>query len=243
MAQQTGVGESVSAALTWLSGYEDLRWHPPPVPDPAHRSLVIEQVLPLQHPGLLRYLTETRKLPVALGQRYLEEVHFRQQGAAYFALGFRNEQGGYALRNAYFKGASAHDIRFLAGRGPREGTAPRQAHVFEGVMDYLSLLALRGRERLQGDVVVLNGTSLVDRGVAALKRASYAKVYSWMDPGVGGRRAEERLQAGLSCPVLSMQGLYFQDEDLNGYLVRLRQSDTLRACQQHFQQALARWKR
>ena len=60
----------------------------------------------------------------------------------YQALAFANDAGGYEVRNARFKGSLGHkDITSLALPGSQ------RAAVFEGVFDFLSVLAHYGRER------------------------------------------------------------------------------------------------
>ena len=71
-----------------------------PVP-PHHESVItIEQICPLENPALLAYLTE-RSIDLAAARAHCSEVHYRVAGKSYFAIGFRNDAGGWELRNRF----------------------------------------------------------------------------------------------------------------------------------------------
>ena len=61
---------------------------------------------PITHPALCRYL-KTRKIPFEIAEKYCKEVHYELYGKKYFAIGFKNNAGGFELRNAHFKGSSS----------------------------------------------------------------------------------------------------------------------------------------
>ena len=58
----------------------------------------------------------------------VQEMYYRIGGKPYFALAFRNDSGGYELRNPRFKGSTSKDITHIRQQGePRE-----KCLVFEG---------------------------------------------------------------------------------------------------------------
>lgn len=121
----------------------------------AREAPCIEQVGPLSDVGLIDYLTRVRGIPLKLGARYLREVHYAVDGRDYRALGFRNESGGFELRNSLFKGTIGRkDCTYLV--------APERHDcvVFEGALDFLSSLAFFGKDRVAANVLVLNSVSL-----------------------------------------------------------------------------------
>ena len=78
-------------------------------------------------------------------------------GKPYFALAFRNDSGGYELRNPLFKGSiTSKDITHIRQQGDR---------VFRvrGFMDYLSFLTIRNRKPgntdCRQDYRILNSTA------------------------------------------------------------------------------------
>jgi len=44
------------------------------------------------------------------GKRYLEEIYYKIDPKNYFGLSFKNNSGGYEVRNRYFKGSSNRKI-------------------------------------------------------------------------------------------------------------------------------------
>ncbi|MDD4759587.1 MAG: CHC2 zinc finger domain-containing protein [Bacteroidaceae bacterium] len=60
----------------------------------------VEQFLPLH---LENYLLHERAIPLELS-KYLSTVYYSVKGRVYYAIGFKNDKGGFELRNAHFKG-------------------------------------------------------------------------------------------------------------------------------------------
>ena len=106
----------------------------------ARHILGISEELP---PHLQRYLQEERKIDLSLAKPYLRSVCYEVGGRTYIAIGFANRAGGYELRDdKTFKGTIApKDISVIAG------DANNVPHcIFEGFMDFLSYLTMKGKE-------------------------------------------------------------------------------------------------
>ena len=71
---------------------------PPTVP-----ALRMLSDIPLRHPALVSYLS-SRGIDPAIVPVYCREVHYAVGGHNYFAVGFRNDAGGWELRSEQFKG-------------------------------------------------------------------------------------------------------------------------------------------
>jgi DNA primase len=65
----------------------------------ANNYTIIE-VKDIQHPALLEYL-KSRK--VENQTTYLKEIHYQINDKSYFGIGFKNDSGGYEIRNKYSK--------------------------------------------------------------------------------------------------------------------------------------------
>lgn len=52
---------------------------------------------------------------------------------------------------------------------------------FEGVFDFLSVLAHYQQERAKSHVLILNSTSMADRGITRLHELGVKNVYAYMD--------------------------------------------------------------
>ncbi len=170
-------------------------------------SIVVEHVHPLDNPALLAYLTE-RGIDLAAACAHCSEVHYRVADKFYFAIGFRNDAGGWELRNRYFKGCTS--------KAPttRRGDYPT-CLVFEGFMDYLSFLTLKCTPNPPHNIVVLNSVTNLAKAVPFI--ASHKRVYTYLDNDEAGQKVTAELKA--ACRNLSDQSVHYRPHnDLNDYL-------------------------
>ena len=177
---------------------------------PSTRHILgISEELP---PHLQRYLQEERKIDLSLAKPYLRSVCYEVGGRTYIAIGFANRAGGYELRDdKTFKGTIApKDISVIAG------DANNVPHCFEGFMDFLSYLTMKGKEI--APCIVLNSVSNVHRAVTYLREHHIGCVRAFLDNDEAGRRAMQVLQsAGMSAEDMSRH--YGGYKDLNEYHV------------------------
>ncbi|NLX80345.1 MAG: hypothetical protein GXZ03_02125 [Proteiniphilum sp.] len=87
-------------------------------------------------------------------------------------------------------------------------------NLFEGFMDYLSLLTLQPSQA-NVSAVVLNSVSNFDRAIPFLSK--HSKINSFLDNDDAGRAALKKLQS-LKLPVEDISGRYSNFKDLNDYL-------------------------
>ena len=80
------------------------------------------------------------------------------------------------------------DITFLPNPGRHD------AAVFEGVFDFLSMLAHHGQERPSANVLVLNSIALIERGVARLDAHKIRRLYGYLDHDRAGGDTLELLR-------------------------------------------------
>lgn len=124
---------------------------------PQYQSFV-KKIIGLKHPALINYITKTRHIPLKIASQYLNEIHYSTSKGDFFSLGFKNISGGYELRNQSFKGCiGKKDISIC---GNRSGIV---AYVFEGFIDFLSLLASGRAVSDQACFFVLNSISLINQ--------------------------------------------------------------------------------
>jgi hypothetical protein len=118
--------------------------------DPDSGKIVILAERPLASDLLLNYL-EKRCIPVDIAQRFCQEVDFKLYNKEYTAIGFRNNKGGFELRNEYFKGSCSPKTTTFYDLGADMVT------VFEGFFDFLSFQVLQGKDdTLKTNFLVLN---------------------------------------------------------------------------------------
>ena len=65
-----------------------------------HKNYEILEIKNVQHSALLEYLNERK---VANQAKFIQEIHYRINGKNYFGIGFKNDSGGYEIRNKYAK--------------------------------------------------------------------------------------------------------------------------------------------
>lgn len=176
---------------------------------PAERisSIIVKQVQPLENPALLAYLTE-RGINLETAKVYCSEVHYSVADKSYFAIGFRNDAGGWELRNRYFKGCTS--------KAPttRNSGYPT-CLVFEGFIDLLSYLTLKHDPNPPHDLVVLNSVANLLKAVPFI--TSHEQVYAYLDNDDAGRKATADLKA--ACRSISDQSVHYRPHnDLNDYL-------------------------
>ncbi len=184
------------------------------VNEPTPSRLIILSDRELTHPALLGYLTG-RGIDPSIARTYCREVHYTIGGKEYFAIGFRNDAGGWELRNPRFKGSSTPKNITTLDNGSDT------AMVFEGFIDFLSYLSLKGNPTPSIDTTVLNSVTNLQKAVSFLVRHSV--VHAFLDNDDAGRKALARLEESLpSTEVIDQSVFYRGHKDLNDYWQKKR---------------------
>ena len=114
-------------------------------------KIVVENVREISHGALVNYIRERGLEPDEISQ-FAKEVHWKNKGNIYFAIGFPNESEGWVLRSSIFKGnilGGGISIQVLG--------QPKRIKIFEGWFDFLSYLKLSGATDFKG--IILNSTA------------------------------------------------------------------------------------
>lgn len=177
---------------------------PPTVP-----ALRLLSDIPLHHPALVGYLS-SRGIDPATASACCREVHYAVGGRNYFAVGFRNDAGGWELRSERFKGCvSPKHITTIDNRSDT-------VVAFEGFMDFLSYLSMKPDEWQHIDVAVLNSVVHLPKAIPFLDR--HATIHAFFDNDEAGRKTTAELKR--LCPnstVIDRSHLYRSHKDLNEY--------------------------
>jgi hypothetical protein len=194
----------------------------PSLPKPRDRVIdksskwKIIDVMDLENLALFRYLRQ-RGIDINLAKKYLQEIYVRKKGTLtrVYALGFKNEDGGYEMRNNFFKSCIApKTITFIRADKPK----PEGVMIFEGFMDFLTYLTIKEGE-LASDNIVLNSVACVDHAIRYIKNYGYRYLYTWTDNDKAGNKAQQQLdEFTKSEPGLvhkPMNNLYKDFKDLN----------------------------
>ena len=184
---------------------------PSPVMRPATvPALRVLSDAPLRHPALVGYLASRGIVP-SVAAAFCREVRYEVNGCAFFAVGFRNDAGGWELRSARFKGGSSP--KHITTIDNRSDTVI----AFEGFMDFLAYLSLKYPERLRIDATVLNSVVNLPKAVPFLSR--HPVIHTFFDNDEAGRKVTADLIR--LCPrneVIDQSSFYSGHKDVNDYL-------------------------
>ncbi len=178
---------------------------------PVQQALSVTGVHELSSPSLLSYL-KTRAIPEELASPVLKEVRYQLNGKSYYGLGFKNDQGGYEIRNRYFKGSSSPKAVTTLANGQDS------LSVFEGFFDWLSYQVLQvSMDWPKTDYLVLNSLSFVQGSLDRM--LGYQTVHLFLDNDPAGQKATDFLMRQSS--VFKDCSSYYKGlQDLNEFLTR-----------------------
>jgi hypothetical protein len=181
---------------------------------PPETRVEILTTSPISDDTLVAYLAD-RKIDLSNASAHCTEVEFRIAQREYKAIGFRNDSGGYELRNSWFKGSSS----------PKDVTLIKNGSdnliVTEGFIDYLSLHQLKEKgiqkEIAESDHLILNSISFMRKSLPLIK--TYRKRALFLDNDQAAEKAKAFLKAS-SVDFVDRSSLYAKHKDINEFLVK-----------------------
>ena len=165
--------------------------------------------------ALLDYFDQ-RRIPVKIANRFCKEIIYELKGKTYYGIGFKNDSGGYEIRNPYFKASSSpKDITTIDNRS-------KEANVFEGFIDFLSFMAAyKKHPAIKENFVVLNSISFFEKARPFLEQHQTVKLY--LDRDAAGEECT-RYALSLSNKFKDESHLYAFHKDFNDWLVNMGKS-------------------
>ncbi len=161
---------------------------------------------------LLKYLDE-RRISIDLANQNCREVQYRYKNKIYRSIGFKNDRGGYELRNANFKNSSSPK-----GLTTIVNNAEKLA-VFEGFFDYLSFLSItKNQQSNEWDYCILNSLSFFDKTQSFLPK--YDSIHLFLDNDKAGQICSNYAR-GLSTKYKDESKMYEHYKDLNEWAVSM----------------------
>ncbi|SDE86141.1 CHC2 zinc finger [Mucilaginibacter pineti] len=171
--------------------------------------IVITFVKPLSNFALLQY-AESRSIPKEIIQKYCNEVSYNNGGKDYFAIGFKNDLGGYELRSKYFKGSSSPKGFTHLNNGQS------QLAVFEGFFNFLSFQKLHQNSKMpETDFLILNSVSFFEKARPIME--GYKQANLFLDGNAAGRKFTN-YACSLNPTYQDKSSLYNGHEDLNDFI-------------------------
>jgi hypothetical protein len=173
---------------------------------------IIAAKQPILEPWLCRYLKQ-RRIEKSIANKYCYEVEFinGEKEKIFKAIGFKNNAGGYELRNEYFKGSSSPKyISYFNNKADN-------LTVFEGFFDFLSYHSLhQNQDQLLTNFLVLNSTSFFQRSLLLMEK--HETIYLFLDNDLTGKRCAE-IALKRSAKYKDESKLYKGYKDINDWMV------------------------
>jgi hypothetical protein len=178
---------------------------------------------PLVSFPLLKYL-QKRRIPQEIADQYCKEVNYELNNKNYYAIGFKNNAGGYELRNEYIKAASSpKDITFI-------DHGARDLATFEGYFNFLSYRTMYYKlEEPTRNFLILNSTSFFEKSLPLMQQ--HNKVHLYLDNDKTGQKFTQQALDLDKKKFCDERGFYDKYDDLNDMLIHIGQSNKQRLSQ------------
>ncbi len=209
---------SVKEALELLSKEKDFFFFQQPILKKENpQTIEVMEVKPIQHQALKQYLG-ARMISINTAQQYCKEITYQIKDKSCFSIGLQNMEGGWELRNKYFKiSSSPKTYTYLNHHSER-------LIILEGLFDLLSMAELYPDELKDSDVIVLNSLSFLE-AVSELFE-NYKEVELYLDHDESGRiHSKEVTNRFLN--VKDKSECYIGYKDLNEQLISIRKEKEL----------------
>ena len=145
--------------------------------------------------------------------QFLEEIIFTvNDGNEQFALGFKNNDGNYELRNKNFKGCNGKNLTII-----NNDSEDKSVFVFEGFFDFLSFLEINNYPNF--NFVILNSTSNFSKLLHYLNQKKIQKIHLYFDNDVSGNGCTNEIISRFKSISIDHRIEYKNFKDLNAFLI------------------------
>lgn len=164
-------GFSVSEALEYLKRFDEFSFFQKQIFETTENKAEteIQKIIPVQHLALIQYLN-SRGITNYHKADNLKEVHYTIKEKKYFALGFRNNCGGFEVRSKYAKIClGKKDITHIKNES-------KILRIFEGFFDYLSFVQ-KQKISDDSDYLILNSVGLLNKNISIFNDYNSIELY------------------------------------------------------------------
>ncbi len=161
---------------------------------------------------LIEYV-ESRKVNVDIAKKYCKQLNIlfpnSQSLKVHRVIGFKNNLGGYEIRNNFFKISTQPKYYTMIGSGG-------DRYIFEGFFDFLSYLTFKNEMEINGIALILNTLTM------------FSKIYKYMKtPGINNLFLDNDNAADKKIEELKIENISFVDHrykyknynDINQFLI------------------------
>ena len=176
-------------------------------------QITILNMLEIQNSSLIQYIN-SRCIDLDLARQYLKEVHYLTNDKKYFALGFKNDSGGFELRNGIgYKGKTRNAITTLENNS-------KNLSLFEGFFDFLSALQFYNLNKPHNNTIILNTTNNLPSMKETAK--NYNQIFAYLDNDKAGLNTINKLLTYNNNIQNKSLEMYPNHKDFNHFLVSNR---------------------
>jgi DNA primase len=208
--------KSVSQALKKLEGrpaISSFSFHQFEKVLPKENTNDIQKIDGLNNKALLEYIQDHRRINIKTARKYCSAIYYSSNQKQYFAIGFKNDLGGWEIRNKYWKGCIGSKAMTTILKGNVI------CSVFEGFIDFLSYLQLYPEQEDNCDFIILNSLSNT-KGLSSII-GKFDSVNLFLDNDKAGKKATQELIKTAS-NIADKSHLFKPFKDLNEYLINQR---------------------
>jgi hypothetical protein len=163
---------------------------------------------------LCSYLRQ-RKIDKSVADKYCYEVIFKVNDKVkeITAIGFKNNAGGYELRNEFFKSSSSPKyVSYF------DNNATDKIKVFEGFFDFLSYQTTnQTQEQELTNFLVLNSLAFFERSLLLMEK--HQSIHLYLDNDTAGRKCTSMAEKR-SIKFKDESKLYQESKDLNEWVTK-----------------------
>ena len=227
-------GISRSEVYDWLASFRNM------VPESEYEAIITPILQRSQHTSKIvidstsHNFTKTKLVEYAASravskeilEKYCEEVIYHVETAQdrqFFAIGFKNNSGGYVLRSSISKKCSSSDITTLDPNGQMtDKITGNKVLVFEGFMDFLSWMTDVKQITPDYDCCILNSVTNIGKALPWVMQ--HSNIAAFMDNDQAGKDTLQKIMesaqetADHDICVYDMSRLYEGYNDLNDKL-------------------------
>lgn len=167
---------------------------------------------------LLMYL-KSRGITKNVYERYTKEIHYcfsDKPEKVFSAVGFKNDSGGWEVRNSYHKYCISPKTITTFDCGSNH-----TLNLFEGFINGLSYLCYNNINEFDQTTIVLNGLGNLYKILPEINK--YEKINCYLDWGCGGSRSMDMIRGVVGTDrVMDHRYLYEQTDDFNDLLIKTK---------------------
>lgn len=178
--------------------------------DSNNQPIKIRHIQEIQNKALIQYLT-SRLISLEIASIYFKEAYYQVNSKQFFALAFKNDKGGYELRNKYFKGCTSP--KFLTTIPGKKDSI----NIFEGSFDFLSALVYYKTNRPTHQTIILNSLSFVNQTFDIIKTCKSVNLF--LDNDEAGEKTVQEYKSIHQNIKDFSKIIYPQKKDFNNYLI------------------------